>query len=337
VVTIGDQRRTLQAATAAELTRAAIALPITPSAPASASAKRCLGPESGFDVLRAPLVKSRTVAVPGGQLAVGDAVVSEDRSTTFMLVRGRVAVAPDGTIELDAGTRLELSFASPVAVLDVDVVARHGPTVSALAGGAIVGATRAWADMPPWQWVARAIDEVVIEGPGSVESLRIRRVEDAAPWTTLAHLCLPLDDPRYRCSPRDGSAADVARSRLPDGDAWARYEPGFADLERELQIVVLGDPPPAAPAPAAGVATNSIALLADLIHNAGDALTAVPLASAFLLRSERAEHGAGLAVVLHNPRQRDHRRGVRGPADHSSARPQTPFRACARRRARRDR
>ncbi len=46
------------------------------------------------------------------------------------------------------------------------------------------------------------------------------------------------------------------------------------------------------------VATNSIALLADLIHNAGDALTAVPLGAAFLLRSERAERGAGLAVVL---------------------------------------
>jgi cation diffusion facilitator family transporter len=45
------------------------------------------------------------------------------------------------------------------------------------------------------------------------------------------------------------------------------------------------------------VATGSVALLADLIHNAGDALTAVPLAAAFLLRSERAERGAGLAVV----------------------------------------
>ncbi len=46
------------------------------------------------------------------------------------------------------------------------------------------------------------------------------------------------------------------------------------------------------------IATNSIALLADLIHNAGDALTAIPLAAAFLLRSERAERWAGLAVVL---------------------------------------
>jgi cation diffusion facilitator family transporter len=46
------------------------------------------------------------------------------------------------------------------------------------------------------------------------------------------------------------------------------------------------------------VATDSVALLADLIHNAGDALTAVPLGAAFLLRSQRAERGAGLLVVL---------------------------------------
>ncbi len=45
------------------------------------------------------------------------------------------------------------------------------------------------------------------------------------------------------------------------------------------------------------VLTGSIALLADLIHNGGDALTAVPLGIAFALRSERAERHAGLAVV----------------------------------------
>jgi cation diffusion facilitator family transporter len=43
--------------------------------------------------------------------------------------------------------------------------------------------------------------------------------------------------------------------------------------------------------------TGSVALLADLIHNFGDALTAVPLGAAFLLRSERAERVAGLLVV----------------------------------------
>jgi cation diffusion facilitator family transporter len=45
------------------------------------------------------------------------------------------------------------------------------------------------------------------------------------------------------------------------------------------------------------VASGSVALLADLIHNGGDALTAVPLGVAFALRSQRAERLAGLAVV----------------------------------------
>jgi cation diffusion facilitator family transporter len=44
-------------------------------------------------------------------------------------------------------------------------------------------------------------------------------------------------------------------------------------------------------------ATASVALLADLIHNAGDALTAVPLGAAFLLRSPSAEKRAGYFVV----------------------------------------
>jgi cation diffusion facilitator family transporter len=46
------------------------------------------------------------------------------------------------------------------------------------------------------------------------------------------------------------------------------------------------------------VATDSVALLADLIHNFGDALTAVPLGIAFYLRSARGERIAGLFVVL---------------------------------------
>ena len=46
------------------------------------------------------------------------------------------------------------------------------------------------------------------------------------------------------------------------------------------------------------LASGSVALLADLIHNFGDAATAIPLAIAFLLRSERAERGAGLFVVF---------------------------------------
>jgi cation diffusion facilitator family transporter len=44
--------------------------------------------------------------------------------------------------------------------------------------------------------------------------------------------------------------------------------------------------------------TLSVALLADLIHNFGDALTAIPLGIAFYLRSARGERWGGLGVVL---------------------------------------
>jgi divalent metal cation (Fe/Co/Zn/Cd) transporter len=44
--------------------------------------------------------------------------------------------------------------------------------------------------------------------------------------------------------------------------------------------------------------TLSVALLADLIYNFGDALTAIPLGLAFFFRSLKGERLAGLAVVL---------------------------------------
>ena len=46
------------------------------------------------------------------------------------------------------------------------------------------------------------------------------------------------------------------------------------------------------------VASGSVALLADLVHNFGDALTAVPLGIAFLLRSARGERIAGLVEKI---------------------------------------
>jgi cation diffusion facilitator family transporter len=46
------------------------------------------------------------------------------------------------------------------------------------------------------------------------------------------------------------------------------------------------------------VASGSVALLADLVHNGGDALTALPLGLAFLTRSRRGERWAGYFVVF---------------------------------------
>jgi cation diffusion facilitator family transporter len=62
-----------------------------------------------------------------------------------------------------------------------------------------------------------------------------------------------------------------------------------------LALLVLGVT--AAAQAAVFVLSGSVALLADLIHNVGDAATAIPLGIAFLLRSARAERWAGLAVV----------------------------------------
>ena len=45
------------------------------------------------------------------------------------------------------------------------------------------------------------------------------------------------------------------------------------------------------------IATGSVALLADLIHNFGDALTAIPLGIAFIMQSFVAEKRAGYFVV----------------------------------------
>jgi cation diffusion facilitator family transporter len=63
-----------------------------------------------------------------------------------------------------------------------------------------------------------------------------------------------------------------------------------------LSLLVLGLT--AAAQAAIFFATGSIALLADLIHNFGDAATAIPLGIAFALRSDRAERIAGYFVVL---------------------------------------
>jgi cation diffusion facilitator family transporter len=62
-----------------------------------------------------------------------------------------------------------------------------------------------------------------------------------------------------------------------------------------LALVILGAT--AAVQALALVVSGSVALLADLIHNVGDALTALPLGVAFALRNARAERWAGLAVV----------------------------------------
>ena len=74
----------------------------------------------------------------------------------------------------------------------------------------------------------------------------------------------------------------VLRSR--DGVRAVGWSLGILGATAALQVIVF-------------MASGSVALLADLIHNGGDALTAIPLAVAFLAGSERGERWAGYAVV----------------------------------------
>ena len=75
----------------------------------------------------------------------------------------------------------------------------------------------------------------------------------------------------------------ILRSR--DGVRTVAISLGILGLTAAIQAAVF-------------LASGSVALLADTIHNVGDALTAIPLGIAFLLRSYRGEKLAGLFVVL---------------------------------------
>jgi cation diffusion facilitator family transporter len=75
----------------------------------------------------------------------------------------------------------------------------------------------------------------------------------------------------------------IVRSR--DGVKTVAISLGVLGIAAGAQLVVF-------------LLSGSVALLADLIHNFGDALTAIPLGIAFFLRSFRGEKIAGLFVVL---------------------------------------
>ena len=74
----------------------------------------------------------------------------------------------------------------------------------------------------------------------------------------------------------------IVRSR--DGVRVVAASLAVLGLTAALQLVVF-------------VLSGSVALLSDLIHNAGDALTAIPLGIAFLAANRRWEHRSGYVVV----------------------------------------
>jgi cation diffusion facilitator family transporter len=99
----------------------------------------------------------------------------------------------------------------------------------------------------------------------------------------------------------DHPTAARARHRHDGGHAHGLFDPsivrsraGVAAVAKSLAVLGLT----AGAQVAVFALSGSVALLADVIHNFGDALTALPLGIAFFLRSSRAEKLAGLGVVL---------------------------------------
>jgi cation diffusion facilitator family transporter len=95
-------------------------------------------------------------------------------------------------------------------------------------------------------------------------------------------------DPDHAHGPSHGHSHGLADRSIVRSRAGVRavlFSLGVLTIAAVVQVAIF-------------VLSGSIALLADLIHNFGDALTAVPLGIAFLLRSARGERWAGYAVVL---------------------------------------
>jgi divalent metal cation (Fe/Co/Zn/Cd) transporter len=112
------------------------------------------------------------------------------------------------------------------------------------------------------------------------------------------HLLLPnssrpvRDEPEHEHSPGSG-AYDHSHGPFVDRSI-VRSRAGIKAVALSLCVLTVT----AAAQTAIYVVVLSVALLADLIHNFGDALTAIPLGLAFFLRSTRGERWAGFAVVL---------------------------------------
>lgn len=132
-----------------------------------------------------------------------------------------------------------------------------------------------------------------------------RRVHSHPHRDTHRHLLLPRrsqpfadsnrhDRPRSRHEHRLGHANGHDHSHGLSDPSIVRSREGVKAVSISLGVLGLA----AGAQAAVFLLSGSVALLADLIHNVGDALTAVPLGIAFFLRSYRGERFAGLAVVL---------------------------------------
>lgn len=216
-------------------------------------------PELGFDIYRAqvpdvPSLPFNDLNVPlvEGKLSWTYAnVVTLSRPSGLhfepsgQLGWWRLVVAP-------GGDPVTVRFSSPAWL--VNVHAGMG-TSELMVNGKAAGATVRQESLS-WpgatiSWRTRGIEELEISGDGSVSLIGFHLLDDQASWQLLAHRCLPVIDPGYRCGPQPArTEADEARSRLPAKVAaqWTtRFSDAFANLLPPLRRLATGAAPSAIP------------------------------------------------------------------------------------------
>ncbi len=139
------------------------------------------------------------------------------------------------------GDRITLTFPDGAWFLSVEPSPQVAGTVTAeiFAGGESRGVRQLASGDPPWTWRTRGIERVELTGNGAVRWIHYGLLNSPRHWTHLVHLCLPVSDPSYPCSPQPtGTDEDEASSRVPPGVDWeARYSTGFGQLHPYLKVL----------------------------------------------------------------------------------------------------
>jgi hypothetical protein len=153
-----------------------------------------------------------------------------------------------------AGGSVKVRFRSPAWLVNVqaDAGTSELTVVGKVAGAPVRQQILTWPGATI-SWRTRGIEELEISGDGSLNVIGFHLLEDQSSWQLVAHRCLPVIDPAYRCGKLPGGTEpDEAQSRLPTSVAsqWTtRFSDAFGLLLPALRRLALGASPSPIPSP----------------------------------------------------------------------------------------
>ncbi|WP_156404595.1 hypothetical protein [Curvibacter sp. PAE-UM] len=151
---------------------------------------------------------------------------------------------------------VEVRFTSPAWLVTIHANAdAAGLHISGRANGVVVVQEELIGPGQTLTWRTRGLDSLDIRGEGSISFLGYHLLNQQGAWKHIAHRCLPVVDPMYRCNPQSSvSEEDDARSRLPISaqSDWAyRFSDAFRKLLPALRRLACGAMPGQIPEDAA--------------------------------------------------------------------------------------